>query len=123
MKTIYLKLLKSGNYRIVDKSFFTIKFTNEKKFINWYNLEKQSNSRIIKATYHLSQTYFTSAIEVLKRFEEKKYLRTINDFYKAYIKAYSKEKRILIKEKAKKKLKSEMYLKFISKCIYHFSKT
>ena len=87
MKTIFLKQLKSGNYKLSNETDFTISFDNQSQFVDWYikNINGTSSgrrsvgSRIIKATYRMSQTYFTPAIygkekaamEVIK-FNEKK---------------------------------------------------
>lgn len=86
MKTLFLKQLKSGNYKISNASDHSISFTQEDEFVKWYNeningysLRKKSyGSRIIKATYRLSQTYFSlpfynkkAALEVIK-FNEKR---------------------------------------------------
>ena len=74
MKTLILNKLRSGNYEIVSmKSNDTISFNSEKSFKEWFS--KNCNgytkygasfgSRIIKKRYRLSQTYFTSAQEVI----------------------------------------------------------
>jgi hypothetical protein len=75
MKTIYLKQLKSKNYHIGNKENFTIKFSTKKAFIEWYqkNITGYTShlhsygSRIIKATYSQSQTYYSSAREFLTK--------------------------------------------------------
>lgn len=70
MKTIFLKQLKSGNYKLSNETDFTISFDNQSQFVDWYmkNINGTSSgrrsigSRVIKATYRLSQTYFMPAI-------------------------------------------------------------
>ena len=69
----YFKQLRSGNYKIADNNDYNIKCCNEQELYDlWqkcrgYTYKRRSyGSRIIKATYSQSQTYFNSFDELLK---------------------------------------------------------
>jgi len=72
MKTIYLRRKASGNFEIVTGKYNQAQHTH--KFITWKALnafyKKLYGSKIIKAEYRLSNTYFSSFNE-LKTFIKK----------------------------------------------------
>ena len=83
MKTIYIKKLKSGNYKVSDKNDYSEKASTKKELKQiWNNIYSQStnvwnrndrsfkNAAIIKATYSQSQTYYS--------------YYEFNDFYKTH---------------------------------------
>jgi len=72
MKTIYLRRKASGNFEIVTGKYNQAQHTH--KFITWKALnafcKNLYGSKIIKAEYRLSNTYFSS-FEELKTFIKK----------------------------------------------------
>ena len=83
MKTIYIKKLKSGNYKVSDKNDYSEKASTKKGLKQiWNNIYSQSTNvwnrtsrsfktaSIIKATYSQSQTYYSYC--------------EIDDFYKTH---------------------------------------
>jgi hypothetical protein len=68
MKAIYLRQKRSGNFELSTRENHTHKFTTWKALHAWFN--DLYNSRVIKAEYRLSQTYFNSFDE-LKTFIKK----------------------------------------------------
>jgi len=71
MKTIYLKRLKSGNYRVTDRKDYTRKASTKRELLSLWDLiytgrpsiyDHKSRvfrqAAIIKAVYRLSQTYY-----------------------------------------------------------------
>ena len=79
MKTIFIKKLKSGNYKITNENDFTEKLSNEKDVTNFFSrIENESTStydrfyrrmkksRLIKASHSQSQTYFSDSAELMK---------------------------------------------------------
>ncbi len=69
MKTIYLREKRSGNFELCSRKEHTHKFRTWKDLQEWYN-NLYWTSRVIKATYRLSQTYFNE-FEELKSFIKK----------------------------------------------------
>ena len=69
MKTLNLREKKSGNFEITTKENATHTFKTKKSLVNFYaNLGR---SKVIKATYRLSQVYFSNVNELLGFLGEK----------------------------------------------------
>ena len=62
--TIYLRKLRSGNYRITNANDYDLKFESRSKFESFFSTLRFQ--RIIKATYSQSQTYCKTIDEVYK---------------------------------------------------------
>ena len=63
MKTIYLREKRSGNFEITTKENATHSFNTKKHLVEFYS--QLGSKRIVKATYRLAQTYFSSVNELL----------------------------------------------------------
>jgi hypothetical protein len=78
MKTIYIKELRSGNFEISNKKEATHSFKTQKAFREFYKPTFYSGAgrfqktfgALIKASYKMSQTYFTTADEALAYFKK-----------------------------------------------------
>jgi hypothetical protein len=74
MKTIYLRLKKSGNFEFSTKKEATHKFKSLKEFRLWFENKRENYNqtsamwfgKLIKATYSQVQTYFNNFEEVAK---------------------------------------------------------
>jgi hypothetical protein len=79
MKTIFIKKVKSGNYKITNENDFTEKLSNENEIENFFSrIQNESTNtydrfygrmkkaKLIKASYSQSQTYFSDAKELIK---------------------------------------------------------
>jgi len=80
MKTIYLREKRTGNFEITVKGNSTHKFSTKKSFVEFFKNDLRTNggSRLIKATYSRSQTYFCTSDEVFQSIKSNERIAIMN---------------------------------------------